>query len=218
MFSSGRGTYGAETEEVGEELDKHLFQCRTENGLFVGEQVLGFRQNSLIPEAVWLLDAGSVIWVWIGKFSVPKTLQECVEDATIYLYTHPAGRNRNTTISVIKQGLEPATFIGLFENWNHNLLRDYKPFEVFCGLIEDRDQSTRTPMAKATTDFDNYIKYPPATLKSEPENLPTGVDVRRKEMHLTYDNFIAIFKMEPAEFEKLPAWKRQRLKQTAGLF
>ncbi|XP_029676531.1 villin-1 [Formica exsecta] len=214
----GRGTYGAETEEVGEELDKHLFQCRTENGLFVGEQVLGFRQNSLIPEAVWLLDAGSVIWVWIGKFSVPKTLQECVEDATIYLYTHPAGRNRNTTISVIKQGLEPATFIGLFENWNHNLLRDYKPFEVFCGLIEDRDQSTRTPMAKATTDFDNYIKYPPATLKSEPENLPTGVDVRRKEMHLTYDNFIAIFKMEPAEFEKLPAWKRQRLKQTAGLF
>lgn len=104
MPSSGRGSYSTETEEVGEELDKHLFQCRTENGLFVGEQILGFRQNSLIPEAVWLLDAGSVIWVWIGKFSSPRTLQECVEDATIYLYTHPAGRNRNTTISVIKQG------------------------------------------------------------------------------------------------------------------
>lgn len=104
LLSSGRGSYGAETEEVGEELDKHLFQCRTENGLFVGEQVLGFRQNSLIPEAIWLLDAGSVIWVWIGKFSIPKTLQESIADATIYLYTHPAGRNRNTIISVIKQG------------------------------------------------------------------------------------------------------------------
>ncbi|XP_036143046.1 villin-1 [Monomorium pharaonis] len=215
----GRGTYGTEAEEVGEELNKHLFQCRTENGLFVGEQILGFRQNSLVPEAVWLLDAGDVIWVWIGKFSNPKTLQECIEDATIYLYTHPAGRNRNTTISVIKQGLEPATFIGLFDNWNHNLLRDYKPFEMFCALLEDRDQSTRTQTtSKATTDFDNYIKYPPTVLKSEPENLPAGVDVRRKEMHLTYDNFIAIFKMEPAEFEKLPTWKRQRLKQAAGLF
>jgi len=116
-------------------------------------------------------------------------------------------------------GLEPATFIGLFDNWNHNLLRDYKPFEIFCVLLEDRDQSTRTQTtSKVTTDFDNYIKYPPAMLKSEPENLPAGVDVRRKEMHLTYDNFIAIFKMEPAEFEKLPTWKKQRLKQAAGLF
>lgn len=90
---------------------------------------------------------------------------------------------------------------------------------MFCALLEDRDQSTKTQTtSKTTTDFDNYIKYPPAVLKSEPENLPAGVDVRRKEMHLTYDNFIAIFKMEPTEFEKLPTWKRQRLKQAAGLF
>lgn len=86
-------------------------------------------------------------------------------------------------------------------------------------MLEDREQSTRAQTtSKAATDFDSYIKYPPAVLKSEPENLPAGVDVRRKEMHLTYDNFIAIFKMEPAEFEKLPTWKRQRLKQAAGLF
>lgn len=116
-------------------------------------------------------------------------------------------------------GSEPATFIGLFDNWNHNLLRDYKSFETFFALLEDRDQPARTQTAvKATTDFDNYVKYPLAVLKSEPENLPSGVDVQRKEMHLTFDNFIAIFKMEPAEFEKLPTWKRQRLKQTAGLF
>lgn len=102
-MSSGKGTYGTETEEIGEELDKHLFQCRTENNLFVGEEVLGFRQNSLIPEAVWLLDAGNVIWVWVGKYSCSRTLQEYVEDASVYLYTHPAGRNRNTTISIIKQ-------------------------------------------------------------------------------------------------------------------
>ncbi|KAG5317035.1 QUAI protein, partial [Acromyrmex heyeri] len=116
-------------------------------------------------------------------------------------------------------GLEPATFIGLFDNWNHNLLRDYKPFEIFCTLLKDRNQSVRMQtISKAITDFDNYIKYPPTMLKSEPDNLPAGVDVRRKEMHLTYDNFIAIFKMEPAEFEKLSTWKRQRLKQAAGLF
>lgn len=70
----------------------------------MGEEVLGFGQNCLLPEAVWLLDAGNVIWVWIGKSSTPKSLRECVHDAMIFLYTHPAGRDRNTTISVIKQG------------------------------------------------------------------------------------------------------------------
>lgn len=73
--------------------------------MFVGEEVLGFGQNSLLPEAIWLLDAGNVIWIWIGKSSIPKSLKECVHDAMIYLFTHPAGRDRNTTISIIKQGI-----------------------------------------------------------------------------------------------------------------
>lgn len=71
---------------------------------------------------------------------------------------------------------------------------------------------------KSSSEFDSYIKYPLKILKADPENLPSGVDVSRKEMHLTFDNFIAVFNMEPDEFAKLPAWKRQRLKQTAGLF
>lgn len=72
--------------------------------------------------------------------------------------------------------------------------------------------------SKSSSVFDSYVKYPLSTLKNDPENLPPGVDVARKEMHLTFDNFIAIFKMEPDEFVKLPPWKRQRLKQSAGLF
>jgi len=127
-LSAGRGTYSTETEEVGEELDKHLFQCQTENGLFVGEQILGFRQNSLIPEATWLLDVGSVIWVWIGKFSTRRRLQECVEDATVYLYTHPTGRNRNTTISVIKQGERTV------QSWRNDLRKILNSFLRLRGL------------------------------------------------------------------------------------
>ncbi|CAK9814595.1 VIL1 [Anthophora plagiata] len=214
----GKGTYGTETVDDGEELEKHLYQCLTEGEMFVGEEVLGFGQNSLLPEAVWLLDAGNVIWVWIGK-STSKSLKECVHDAMIFLYTHPAGRDRNTTISVIKQGMEPSTFIGLFDNWNYNLLREYKSFETFCTLLQDKESFPKIQsLLKSSSNFDNYVKYPLSVLKGNPENLPSGVDVIHKEMHLTFDNFIAIFKMEPDEFVKLPAWKRQRLKQSAGLF
>lgn len=73
--------------------------------MFVGEEVLGFGQSSLLPEAIWLLDAGNVIWIWIGRSSASKSLKECVHDGMIFLFTHPAGRDRNTTISIIKQGI-----------------------------------------------------------------------------------------------------------------
>ncbi|XP_017761928.1 PREDICTED: villin-1 isoform X1 [Eufriesea mexicana] len=215
----GKGTYGTEIIDDGEELEKHLYQCLTDTEMFVGEEVLGFGQSSLLPEAVWLLDAGNVIWIWIGRSSASKSLKECVHDGMIFLFTHPAGRDRNTTISIIKQGMEPSTFIGLFDNWNYNLLREYKSFETFCMLLQDKELLPKIQtLSKSSSNFDNYMKFPLSVLKGDPENLPSGVDVVHKEMHLTFDNFIAIFKMEPEEFAKLPAWKRQRLKQSAGLF
>ena len=215
----GRGAYGTESTDCGEESSRHLYECRVIDGVFLGEQILGFSQTSLLPESAWILDAGSVIWVWLGALAPVKSLRQCVENATIFLYTHPAGRDRNTLISVVKQGLEPPTFIGLFENWNHNHLRDYRSFETMRMSLQDQETTNRVVTVKATTSsFDSYVKYPLRLLKNEPDQLPTGVDVSCKEMHLTYDDFTATFKMNPTEFEKLPAWRRQRLKQTAGLF
>lgn len=71
---------------------------------------------------------------------------------------------------------------------------------------------------KMVSKFDNFVKYPLKILKNNSDKLPNGIDVSHKEMHLTYDDFVSVFKMEPSEFEKLPIWRRQRLKQTAGLF
>lgn len=214
----GRGEYGTEFVDDEEEQEKHLYHCRIEQDNFTGEQVLGFSQSSLLPEAIWLLDAGSIIWLWIGNYSSIKTLKECVERGKIFLYTHPAGRDRNTPISIIKQDFEPPSFIGLFENWNHNFLRGYQSFEALRSMIEDKEQTINISSNKHINDFNSHVKYPLRILKNEPENLPTEVDVSRKELHLTYDDFITVFKMEPNEFEKLPAWRRQRLKQAAGLF
>ncbi|KAL7298711.1 hypothetical protein TKK_0008468 [Trichogramma kaykai] len=202
------------------ELEPHLYHLRVEKDVFVGEEILGFGQAQLLPEAAWLLEAANCVWVWIGDLAAPKPLKEYVEEAKIYLYTHPAARDRNTVISVVRQGLEPPTFIGLFDNWNHNLLRDYRSFESLQSNYQEQDPTIVNDIMsiKLESDFSNYVKYPMKILKSDPDKLPTGVDVSRKEMHLTFDDFRSVFKMEPTEFEKLPAWRRQRLKQTAGLF
>lgn len=116
-------------------------------------------------------------------------------------------------------GQEPPTFIGLFDSWNYNLLRDYCSFATLRSMLQEQESHiyTSTPI-KLVSGFNNYVKYPIKILKDKPENLPSGIDVSRKEMHLTFDDFVSIFNMEPADFEDLPAWKKQRLKQAAGLF
>ncbi|XP_034943349.1 villin-1 isoform X2 [Chelonus insularis] len=214
----GKKKYGTEVDEIIEESGKHLYHCNVLDKVFVGEEILGFTQNSLIPEAVWLLDAGNIIWVWLGKLAATKNLKQCVQDALVFLYTHPAARDRNTIISVVKQGLEPVTFIGLFENWNHNHWRDYRSFDEIRTALQGFQEYSISRHENPASNFDSYVKYPLKVLKSEAEQLPKDVDVFKKEMHLTYDDFMAIFKMNPMEFEKLPEWRRQRLKQSAGLF
>ncbi|XP_008211427.1 villin-1 [Nasonia vitripennis] len=216
----GKGVCNMESVDYDEEeMEKHFYHLKTEKDAFIGDEILGFAQSSLLPEAAWLLDAGNVIWLWIGSYTAHKPLKEYVEEAKIFLYTHPASRDRNTIISVIKQGLEPPTFIGLFDNWNHNLLRDYRPLGALRSSVQEQDALINDIMAiKMASEFDNFVKYPLTILRNDPEKLPPGVDVSRKELHLTFDDFMSVFKMEPAEFEKLPTWRRQRLKQTAGLF
>lgn len=102
----GKGVCNMESVDYDEEeMEKHFYHLKIEKDVFIGDEILGFTQNSLLPEAAWLLDAGNVIWVWIGScYTVQKSLKEYVEEAKIFLYTHPAGRDRNTIISVIKQG------------------------------------------------------------------------------------------------------------------
>ncbi|XP_074109961.1 villin like protein quail [Cotesia typhae] len=235
----GKGEYGTEINNEVQQIDKHLYHCNVVNNIFVGNEILNLSQSSLLPEAAWLLDTATVIWIWLGSLCETSNIKKYIKDAGVFLHTHSSTRDRNTTISIVQQGKEPPTFIGLFENWNHNYLRDYRSFDEFrlsldSSLIKKSKQNNNNCSNQlnfkfntnnnnnnnniSVSNFDAYIKYPLKILKSEPDNLPSGVDVFKKEMHLTYDDFLIIFKMNPIEFNKLPVWKRQRLKQEAGLF
>jgi len=43
------------------------------------------------------------------------------------------------------------------------------------------------------------------------------VDAENRELYLADDVFLKMFKMDKATFQKLPAWKKKRLKQKVGL-
>ena len=67
-------------------------------------------------------------------------------------------------------------------------------------------------------EFDKYQKYPLEILRSEHFNLPTYINPSKKEVYLSHDDFVSVFKMEYSEFENLPKWRQTQLKKEYKLF
>ncbi|KAK5646235.1 hypothetical protein RI129_004699 [Pyrocoelia pectoralis] len=197
-----------------------LFKCATVNGKFNAEEFINFTQSDLLPEDILLLDTWKSIFMWMGSLSSNWEQKLAMNTAESYLANDPAGRSVNTSISLIKQGQEPPNFTGFFSNWNSSLWNDYKSFEEIRYEIEgNRTTIHLNDRGNGETNhFDQYIKYPIKVLATSNDSLPSKVDPLRKEVHLTHDDFVSLFKINYVEFETLPKWKQQEMKKKVGLF
>ncbi|KAJ8952267.1 hypothetical protein NQ318_007434, partial [Aromia moschata] len=161
-----------------------------------------------------LLDTNESIYIWIGKLSTREDQRLSIQTAIEYLQTDPAGRDMNISIIHIKQEKEPPTFIGFFPNMGQ---------EVLEVLQDIRKNKTRYRTEKCEyerhhdksdhSDFDQYDKYPVNILKEPNDKLPAKINPLNKELHLTHDDFVSLFKMPYLQFEKLPRWKQQEMKK-----
>lgn len=95
-----------------------LFVAFLENEQIKLNQIIGFEQKDLAPEDIYLLDSGSMVYIWIGNLS-PISERNMVWSIASYLIAkHPTARDPQTPIALVKQGSEPPTFIGFFESWS----------------------------------------------------------------------------------------------------
>lgn len=200
-----------------------LFHCSTATGSFKVEEIFNFSQSDLIPEDVMLLDANDAIFVWIGKLSTKEENRLSNDLAHQYLETDPSGRSTNCPVVKIRQGCEPPNFVGFFANWNYKLWTDYRCFEEMRSELEGgefnkSERSLNSYSSQEDQVFDKYDKYPITILRGPMEKLPSKVDPLVKELHLTHDDFVSLFKMKFQEFEILPRWKQQEMKKKVGLF
>lgn len=105
------------------------------------EPIFAFNQMDLTPENIYVLDAGSIIYVWLGNLVYSEQKQAAWIIALHLISIHPIPRNITVPIAVIKQSYEPITFIGFFDKW------DAKLFEViFCCSIADSSLHLSTPV------------------------------------------------------------------------
>uniref|UniRef100_A0A336MGA1 CSON014978 protein n=1 Tax=Culicoides sonorensis TaxID=179676 RepID=A0A336MGA1_CULSO len=200
-----------------------FYICTVEQGKVVLSQIMGFDQQDLQPEHVYLLDIGSMVYVWIGAYATVEDRKNawCAANTLLTLYTF--SRDVNTPVAVIKQYQEPITFIGFFENWNYKFWEYHTSYERLRHQTEAPGvpiplARTILPQIENGSDFDRYSKYPIDMLTGDASLLPSSVDPTRKEVHLTHDDFVAIFKMTFAEFDGLPKWKQVELKKQYKLF
>ncbi|XP_013099342.2 villin-like protein quail isoform X1 [Stomoxys calcitrans] len=211
-----------------------LFAVWTLRNKFFCEEILGYDQTDLSPECAYILDAGIISYVWLGKNVSTYEKDKYLSMAQNYLETVPIARRPTTAIGVIRQHDEPNVFKGFFDNWNTNLWNSYVNYEQTRQILSKGSPSLTNGNGVAPLngengklppsilnnqkDFDRHQKYPIAILQQEIDLLPEEINPLKREVHLTHDDFVSLFNMSFYQFDELPAWKKQELKKKHKLF
>uniref|UniRef100_A0A8C1HTI5 Villin-1 n=1 Tax=Cyprinus carpio carpio TaxID=630221 RepID=A0A8C1HTI5_CYPCA len=184
-------------------ITPRLFECSNQTGRFIATEITNFNQDDLDEDDVMLLDIWDQVYLWIGKGANDKEKHDAVVTAQEYLKSHPAGRDLDTPILVVKQGFEPPTFTGWFHAWDP---------QKWSHLLNALMYRANLPRPVTET-------FPPEKLVNvQTEDLPDGVDPTRKEDYLSNDDFKLIMGISRNDFYALPSWKQLNLKKKMGLF
>ncbi|XP_052864925.1 villin-like protein quail [Anopheles cruzii] len=211
----------------------HHCQLLPDDGSPTLRQIFAFSQHDLRPDGIFLLDAGSMVYVWIGEHAAPEEAAQGWELAKLLISTHPVQRDPAMPIAMVRQGEEPITFVGFFETWDNKYFQTCVLYEHLRTEIDYPDgvgagrNGAPIPAARTSVrsddgssdDFDRYQKYPLDMLRGgDAIQLPASINPTRKEIHLTHDDFVTVFSMTYHEFEELPKWKQVQLKKQRKLF
>ena len=99
---------------------------------------------------------------------------------------------------------------------------DYK--KIDAQQEEKQDEDIEHKMDEYAKEQKRVGALPVESLKIYPysvliqPNPPFDVDARRKEYHLSEEEFQSVFKMTRSKYESLPNWKRIQLRKQTGLF
>uniref|UniRef100_A0A8C1WLV1 Villin-1 n=1 Tax=Cyprinus carpio TaxID=7962 RepID=A0A8C1WLV1_CYPCA len=186
-------------------ITPRLFECSNQTGRFIATEITNFNQDDLDEDDVMLLDIWDQVYLWIGKGANDKEKHDAVVTAQEYLKSHPAGRDLDTPILVVKQGFEPPTFTGWFHAWDPQKWSGGKSYDQLKAEL-----GTATDLIEITV-VEKLVNV-------QTEDLPDGVDPTRKEDYLSNDDFKLIMGISRNDFYALPSWKQLNLKKKMGLF
>uniref|UniRef100_A0A4W4GVT1 HP domain-containing protein n=1 Tax=Electrophorus electricus TaxID=8005 RepID=A0A4W4GVT1_ELEEL len=194
-----------------------LFECSNQTGQFRMTEVAHFTQDDLDEDDVMLLDTWEELFLWIGNSANQYEIQETYSSAAEYLKTHPAGRDADTPIITVKQGVEPPTFTGWFDAWDPHKWSGGLSYEEMKNKLGDSasvsqitvvvllSQVKSTPFLMQPLMFLSLLPYPP--------RMPSLA-----QEYLSDADFESLLGCSRKDFQRLPKWRQSDLKKKAGLF
>ncbi|XP_075407483.1 advillin [Tenrec ecaudatus] len=223
----GKTPYANDKRLQQETLDvqPRLFECSNKTGRFLVTEITDFTQDDLNPGDVMLLDTWDEVSLWIGAEANATEREKALATAQEYLNTHPSGRDVNTPILIIKQGLEPPIFTGWFLAWDPHMWSAGKSYEQLKEELGDTAAIMRITADMSNTTLsmssaDSGPTYYPieVLLKNQNQELPEDVNPAKKENYLSEQDFVSVFGITRGKFVTLPGWKQLQLKKEKGLF
>jgi len=183
------------------------------------------RLYSAEQPALFLLDAGTVLYLWQGWQPAAES-----EEDNPNLLTHATGSgevrwhaerraamgtaleyrrarygNPVPRAELVWAGHEPRQFTHLFPTWK------YQPEVAECNsqVVTSSDlEATYAALSRTEFTWEELQQRP----------LPPGVDPARIETYLSTSTFQEKFSMSKADYSASPRWKQIEMKKSAGLF
>ncbi|XP_026844669.1 villin-like protein quail isoform X1 [Drosophila persimilis] len=189
------------------------------------EEIIGFEQQDLSADCTYILDTGTLTYVWLGAQAQQQ--EKYTSIAQCYVQNAPFGRRSATALAVVRQYQEPNVFKGFFESWQNNYGKNFLSYEQMRKELGSSTAPSNISAVNGTTplilddrqkDFDGHKKYPLPVLTQEMDMLPSEINPLKREVHLTHDDFVSVFKMSFYDFDELPKWKKTELKKQYRLF
>lgn len=81
------------------------------------EEILGFEQQDLSADCTYVLDTGTLAYVWLGDSAPKQEREKYTSIAQSFVQNAPFGRRSATALAVVRQHSEPNVFKGFFESW-----------------------------------------------------------------------------------------------------
>jgi len=150
------------------------------------------------------LDTFDDVFLWVGEQSNKSWKQLALEVVEEYIQK-ATGRSRTLKGKYVEHGHEPLEFGMAFHGFKFSVS---KTSEKGTGLISNLIQKE---FPKVTTTFTL------TELKSK-DNLPATLDKMKLEIYLSDEEFIQVFEMDKATWEKKPQWQRLEIRKKIGLY
>lgn len=135
----GKEDYGASFEDKLKAVpEPRLFHARIVKGKVTVEEIDEFEQRDLNEDDVMILDAGSVVYLWVGNSATDDEKTKTFDAAQRYL--HKVDRD-DTVIVAFDQGEETESFTSLFPSWDPDLWETLTTYSDMKARIEEQNNA-----------------------------------------------------------------------------